>query len=295
MLSFTNRRATGAVSSEQGGGAEEPPVDLNNLPEVPPEPAPAAGLVHNETVDVQLEHRSIRAFTDQGLAADVKATLLDVARHGSTSSFYQSCTIIEITDPAIREVVHQSSGQAYVGGDRGSLFVFVLDFSRIARIREAAGLTLEPIERPTLFLEGVEDCIIAAQNMVVAAESLGLGACFLGSITRDIPSLVKAMKLPKFTFPLVGLLVGHPDQNPQKKPRLPREVTVGVNTYPDWNAPAYVEAMNEYDQTIRYYYDTRESGRRQDSYTHQMSVKPGKGPSEQIDLLTQLRAQGLCK
>lgn len=291
------RQARPSVASplRTPGTDEDEPVDLDALPEIEDEPAPAAGLVRNDTIDVQLSHRTIRAFTDQPLAPDVKATLLDVARHAPTSSFYQACTIIEVTDPSIREVLHQSSGQPYVGGNKGSLFVFVIDLSRIARIREAAELPMEPIERPTLFLEGVEDCMIAAQNMAVAAESLGLGVCYLGSITRDVPSLIAAMKLPEFTFPLVGMLVGHPGQHPQKKPRLPREITLAENTYPDWDAPEYRAAMTRYDQVIRYYYDTREGGRRQDSYTHQMSVKPGRGPSEQIDLLAELRDQGLCE
>ena len=252
------------------------------------------GLVLNETIRTQLDHRTIRAFTDQPVSEDEVATLLDVARHAPTTSFYQACTVLRIKDPAIREVIHQSSRQPYVGGDLGELFVFVVDLSRLARIRESADLSLAPLETVGTYTQGVEDTLIAAQNMVVAAESLGLGTCYLGSIGRDPLSLIEALQLPKFTYPLVGMLVGHPNQEPQKKPRIPRNVTTGVDTYPDWEHPSYLAAMEEYDQTIQGYYDLREGGKRQDSYTLQAQTKPGTGPTEKTDMLAVLRSQGMC-
>lgn len=251
-------------------------------------------LVRNSTIETQLAHRTIRAYTDKAVDEDTLATLIEVARHAPSSSFYQSFTLIRIQDPAIREVVYRSSGQPYVGGDKGELFVFVVDLSRIARIREAAGLSLEPLERATLFIQGVEDTLLAAQNMVVAAESLGLGTCFLGSIGSDPDSLIKALKLPQYTYPLVGMLVGHPAQDPQLKPRLPREVTVSVDTYPDFTSQEYRALVADYDTTIQTYYDLREGGKRQDSYTTQMQVKPGMGGAEKTDLLRVLHDQGLC-
>ncbi len=268
---------------------------LDHLPIIPDEDAPLEGLVLNSTIEAQLDHRTIRAFTDEGVDDATVATLLDVARHGATSSFYQAVTIIRVKDPAIRDVLYQSSGQPYVGGDKGELFVFVVDLSRLARIRTAAGLTLEPLERTTAFIQGVKDTMIAAQNMVVAAESLGLGTCYLGSIGREPRSLIEAMKLPKFTFPLVGMLVGHANQSPQKKPRLPREITTSVDVYPDFESEEYLRHAEGYDQVIQEYYDLREGGRRQDSYTNQVKVKPGKGPAEHAPMLEVLHEQGFCK
>lgn len=271
-----------------------PSVSLSDLPAIPDEEAPKDGLILNATVETQLEHRTIRAFTEAPVEEVAVATLLDVARHGATSSFYQATTIIRVKDPAIREVLYRSSGQPYVGGERGELFVFVVDLSRLARIRAAAGLSLEPLERTTAFMQGVKDTMIAAQNMVVAAESMGLGTCYLGSIGRDPRSLIEALKLPTFTFPLVGMLVGHPAQAPQKKPRLPREITTSVDTYPDFEAAEYLRLAEQYDETIQSYYDLREGGKRQDSYTTQVHMKPGKGPAEHAPMLEVIREQGMC-
>ena len=66
--------------------------------------------------------------------------------------------------------------------------------------------------------------MIAAQNVVVAAESLGMGTVYLGSILNDNAKLSELLKLPKYVYPAVGLAVGWPDQEPQLKPRLPRHV-----------------------------------------------------------------------
>ena len=264
------------------------------LPATPVEPPPEAGLVTNSTIEAQLDHRSFRAYTDEPVGEDVVATLLEVARHGATSGFHQFVTIIRVQDPKVREAVYQSSGQPYVGGDRGELFVFVVDLSRNARVRREAGESLTILGKSTLFLVGVEDTMISAQNVVVAAESLGLGTVLLGSIGADPEALIEALNLPDYTFPLLGLLVGHPAQSPQLKPRLPREITTSVDTYPDFESEAYRDAWESYDQTIRTYYDLREGGRRQDSFTLQSLTKPGAGKAEQTDLLAILHKQGLC-
>ena len=67
---------------------------------------------------------------------------------------------------------------------------------------------------------------IAAQNVVVAAESLGMGTVYLGSILNDNAKLSELLKLPKYVYPAVGLAVGWPDQEPQLKPRLPRTSSI---------------------------------------------------------------------
>ena len=179
----------------------------------------------NETIASQLAHRTIRAYKDQPLTEEEVTTLMDVARHTATSSFLQSCTILHITDPTVREAIGAASGQPYVGGTKGDLFIFVADLYRNSRIRAEQGVSSEALGSMNLFLTALEDALLAAQNVVVAAESMGLGTVYLGSILADPRSVVKALELPELTFPVVGLLVGHPDQDPGQKPRMPLSVT----------------------------------------------------------------------
>lgn len=267
--------------------------------DTPAAPVPSAALrtpattpVTNSTIAAQLAHRTIRAYTDEPVGEDAVATLLDVARHSATASFQQQVTVIRVLDPAVREQLHLASGQPYVGGDRGELFVFVVDLHRNAVLRERAGAPLEPLERTSLFLSGVEDAVIAAQNVVVAAESLGLGTTYLGSIIGDVRRVIRALRLPTRTYPILGLLVGHPAQDPQYKPRLPREIVVGTDSYPELDD--HLDALTAYDAEVGQYYDLRDSSRRVDSFTTQIARALGAGAASRAPVLEVLHDQLLC-
>ena len=248
--------------------------------------------ITNSTIETQLNHRSIRAFTDEPVSEEIMETLFDVARHTATTVFFQMFSIIRVKDPAIREVIYQSSGQPYVGGDKGELLVFLVDLHRNARIREEAGLDNDALDWASLAGFGMYDCLLAMQNLVVAAESLGLGTVYLGSIGGNRPSVIEALKLPKYTFPILGLLVGHPDQEPLLKPRLPLDVLVGTDTYPQ--VENYHEALAEYDEAVHQYYDVRTPEHPEPSFTAQVEKKLGMNAGLQGEpFLAHLRSQGL--
>ena len=248
--------------------------------------------VTNSTIEAQLNHRSIRSFTDEPVSEEIMETLFDVARHTATTVFFQMFSIIRVKDPEIREVIHQSSGQPYVGGTKGELLIFVVDLYRNAKIREEAGVDNEPLDWVSLANFGFNDTLLAAQNLVVAAESLGLGTVYLGSIGGNREAVIEALKLPKHTFPVFGLLVGHPAQQPPLKPRLPLEVLVGTDTYPE--IANYHEALAEYDEEVRHYYDVRTPEHPEPAFTTQIEKKIGAGGIQLEPLLAQWRAQGLA-
>jgi len=225
----------------------------------------------NETIASQLAHRTIRAYKDQPLTNAEVETLMDVARHTATSSFLQSCTVLHITDPQVREAIGAASGQPYVGGTKG--------------------VSSEALGSMNLFLTAVEDALLAAQNVVVAAESMGLGTVYLGSILADPRPVVKALELPELTFPVVGLLVGHPDQEPGQKPRMPLSVVTAKNTYP--RVESYTETLADYDREVTEYYDLR-SGSRLESFTHLVATNIGVGGAHVSPIMEVLNEQGLC-
>ena len=245
----------------------------------------------NETIASQLAHRTIRAYKDQPLTEEEVETLMDVARHTATSSFLQACTILHITDPQVRARIADASGQPYVGGTKGDLFIFVADLYRNSRIRAEQGVSSEALSSTNLFLTGAEDALLAAQNVVVAAESIGLGTVYLGSILADPRATVKALELPELTFPIVGLLVGHSDQDPGQKPRLPLSVITAKNTYP--RVESYTRALADYDHEVTEYYDLR-SGSRLETFSHLVATSIGVGGAHVSPILRVLNEQGLC-
>lgn len=141
-------------------------------------------MIHNDTIDYQISHRTIRAFKDQTLTQEQLTTLYEAARHTSTSLFMQQFSIIHVTDPQIRQQIREISKQKYVGAN-GDLFVFIVDLYRNQQIRKQSGNDDGRLHTTDIFMQALEDTVLAVQNFLTAAESMGLGGVILGSIKND--------------------------------------------------------------------------------------------------------------
>ena len=122
----------------------------------------------NETIQLQLNHRSIRAFKEQELTKEEVELLVDVARHTATSKFLQAYSIISITDPKLKATFAAISKQPYVEKN-GHLFLFVVDYHRNVQLTKAQDRPTKLQGTADYFIAGLTDATIAAQNMVVAA------------------------------------------------------------------------------------------------------------------------------
>ena len=96
-------------------------------------------------------------------------------------------------------------------------------------------------------LMGMQDAAYMAQNMVIAAESLGLGTCYIGSVPYYADKIAERLKLPQKVFPLVGLTVGYPAENPPTRPRYPLEFVLFENEYPELDEDAINKSKKEMD------------------------------------------------
>lgn len=171
-------------------------------------------MIRNFTIDHQLNHRTIRKFKDQPLTDEQLTTLFEVARQTASSEFLQQMTIIRVTDPQKRAVIRAVSTQPYVGA-AGELLMFITDLHRNELIRHHQGnFDDRRIEKTEMFLQAYEDTVLAVQNVLIAAESMGLGGVILGSIQNEPAKIINTLHLPKHTFPTLGLQLGVPDQEP---------------------------------------------------------------------------------
>ena len=291
LLNLSGRCTTGGHIGARTGDSSPKKMRYGSIMRHEALTTPATAPITNPTIATQLAHRSIRAFSDEPLTEDQITTLYEVARHTATCTYAQQFTIIRVTDPVIRHEVYLASGQPYVDGPNAELFVFVVDLYRNAAIRAEAGIDDAPLARTNVFFSGFYDTMLAAQNMVLAAESMGLGTVYLASIQGDPRRVITALNLPKFTYPAVGLLVGHAAQDPQFKPRLPLTVTTAENTYPE--IESYKAHLADYDAKVQEYYDLRDANNRIDSFTHQIEANLGKGAAMTSPMLEILHEQGL--
>jgi len=138
-----------------------------------------------------------------------------------------------------------------------------------------------------VLLIGAIDAGIMAQNMVLTAESLGLGAVYIGSIRNDIARVGELLGLPEHVVPLFGVCLGHPDQDPLQRPRLPLETLVSENRY----CPAAKTVLEDYNETVKTYYRER-SGKDLD---WAQQVRNTLGRPVRPFMLDYLRKQGFAK
>lgn len=100
----------------------------------------------------------------------------------------------------------------------------------------------------SLVLLGMQDAAYMAQNMVIAAESLGMGSCFLGGAPFRAEAIVKEYKLPQRVFPMVQLVMGYPSEDPPPRPRYPMEFVLFENQYPEFSEETIRTAMAQMDE-----------------------------------------------
>lgn len=192
-------------------------------------------ILHNATVDTLLERRSIRKFKPKPLPDDVVETLETVAQHAASSQFLNDWSAIRVTEPAAKKRLAEIGGQPYIA-TAPLLYVFVLDEHRNAAIAARKGVEVASdaftLNGSYRFTQAQNDAVLALHAMETAAYSLGLGCVILGSLLNDVPALIDLLNLPEYTYPVLGIAIGKPDQEPAIKPRMPRSMQFFENEYP---------------------------------------------------------------
>jgi len=225
----------------------------------------------NQVIETILNHRSIRKFEDRPLTDEQIKTIVKCAQAASTSSYMQAYSIIGIKDQEKKKKLAEIAGnQSYVEKS-GHLFMFCADLFRheVASRMEKVDVSLS-LESTEKFMVALIDAALAAQNAALAAESMGLGICYIGGIRNHSEEVSKLLKLPNRVIPLFALTVGYPAKESSKKPRLPLEHIYHEETYQQ-DVNIYEKQLKEYNKVISHYYEERTKGKRKDTWTGQMA------------------------
>ncbi|MFG6495666.1 oxygen-insensitive NADPH nitroreductase [Fictibacillus sp. UD] len=228
----------------------------------------------NEVIETILAHRSIRKFIDKPLSEDIVTTLVKCAQSASTSSYQQVCTIIGIEDREKKEKLAELAGnQSYVA-DNGYFFVFCIDYNRHKIAAEMKETEIkETIESTEAFIVGSVDAALAAQNLSVAAESLGLGIVYIGGIRNSLKEVSDLLGCPEHVLPLFGVAVGYPDAEPGKKPRLPIQAVFHKDSYQSKEETENL--LKQYENKTSEYYTKRTGGKRTEGWVTQITASMG--------------------
>lgn len=209
----------------------------------------------NSTIETMLQHVSVRDFKDQPITMEQKDELISAAQSSSTSEFVQAFSIIEITDPKLRQELSDITVSSPHVKAADTFYVFVADLNRQKQMLKAHDLPTDSLKNMESLLVATIDTTISAQSMALAAESMGLGICYIGSIRNNIKQVAQLLKLPELTVPLFGMTVGVPSVKNQHKPRLPRHNQVSTNYYDQGK----FNQLTSYDQTVKNYYLNRKT------------------------------------
>jgi nitroreductase len=203
-----------------------------------------------------LHHRSVRAYKPDPVPPGTLETLVAAAQSAATSSNMQTWSVVVVSDPATKAALARiAGGQKHI--EQCPLFlVWVADLSRLARVGDAAGATLEGLPYLETFLVAAMDAAIASQNAIVAAESMGLSTVYIGALRNDMAEVARLLGLPPGAAGVVGLCVGYEDESRPSgvKPRLPQSVVLHHEHY-DTSAEAdgraaYDRAMEGFSQSV---------------------------------------------
>lgn len=243
----------------------------------------------NEIISLLKKHRSIRKFTDAPVGDDLLHQLITAGQAAASSSFLQGVTVMRVTNSEKRATFKEiTGGQAYVEA-APEFLVFCADLSRPMRCcTEHGGSPSEGLTEH--FIIATVDVALYAQNVAVAAESAGLGICYIGAIRNDAARSAELLGLPQQVYPVFGMCIGWPDQDPEVKPRLPVSVVLKENSY---SIDGEAEAIAAYDDEMRTYYATRSANIKIQGWSEQMAGLLGK--ESRLHMRPFLESKGFLK
>jgi len=191
-----------------------------------------------------LNHRSIRKYKPDPIPEELINEVLQAGIRTSSSGNMQTYSIIVTRDQQLREkLLEPHMGQKMVV-NAPVFLTFCADFNRMRRwlkLKEAA----DNFDNFFSFLIGAIDAILVSQSVALAAESRGLGLCYLGSTLANADKIGEILELPKNVIPVAGFSVGYPDEQPDLRDRLPFSGLVHWETYQDYTDQDIQEIYNE--------------------------------------------------
>ncbi len=187
----------------------------------------------NKIIEELYERKSTRIFTDKAISAQAKSSIIQSAIQAPTAGNQMLYTILDITDQNLKEKLSVSCDNQPFIATAPLVLIFLADCRKWLDTYTYAGANPRKPEAGDMLLACC-DALIAAQNAVVAAWSLGIGSCYIGDILENYEIHKDMLGLDKYTIPVSMVVFGYPtkQQIDRKKPaRFDEKFIVQENTY----------------------------------------------------------------
>jgi nitroreductase len=224
----------------------------------------------NETLATILNHRSVRGFLPTGLPAGTLELLVAAAQSASTSSNLQVWSVVAVRDADRKSRIAGFAGNQQFIRDAPLMLMWLADLNRIEQIAADRQTTADATKYTEAFILGVVDAALAAQTAMIAAESIGLGAVYVGAVRNHPEEIAKELNLPSNVFAVFGMAIGVPDPAKETgiKPRLPQEIVLHHEQY---DAGLKRDAIERYNGVARDF--MREQGMKEQDWTAQATAR----------------------
>lgn len=202
--------------------------------------------VKGSVINAIRQHVSIRQYKADPVCDELLEEILEAGIRASSSGNMQTYSIIVTRDRALREQLYKPHMQQNMVLDAPVLLTFCADFHRMRqwlRVSDAP----DGFDNFMSFMVAAIDAILVSQNVALAAESKGLGICYMGSTLANCDEIGRILCLPDNVVPVVGFSLGYPAESPAPRDRLPLEGLVHYETYQDYT-----------DEQIKDIYEERE-------------------------------------
>lgn len=215
----------------------------------------------NSVMDVLMKRKSIRAYENKEISAEVRAEILKATLRAPTAGNMMLYSIVDVTDQKIKDKLALTCDNQPFIARSPMVWLFLADYQRwfdyfaasdVDRLCRRKQIDMRKPEEGDLFLACC-DALIAAQNAVIAAESFGLGSCYIGDIMEQYETHKKLFNLPQYTFPICMLCFGYPTQQQKDRKyttRFDQKFIVFENQYRRLGSDDFQKMFLELDSQI---------------------------------------------
>ncbi len=187
-----------------------------------------------DTLKTIFTHKSIRKYKNIPVEDDILNNILEAGFRASTTGNMQVYSIIVTKDSEKKKKLWELHFKQDMILQAPVLLTFCADFNRFNKWCKQRNA--EPgYDNFLSFFTAAIDALLAAQNVTLAAESYGLGVCYLGTTTYMADKLIEFFKCPEGAIPITTLVVGYPDESPELVDRLPFDGIVHDEVYKDYS------------------------------------------------------------
>lgn len=182
----------------------------------------------NNTIDILLQHRSVRRFTSETVSDELLNEIVDCGLRASNTGNMQLYSVIATRQEPLRsELCKLHFGQCATAPLWLTICTDVARYHQYCRVNQCD----EPYGNLLWFVSALVDASLCAQNICVAAEANGLGFCYLGTVNYNTRQIAELLQCPKGVVPVIAIAMGHPDEEPRFSERLGRDAVLHSETY----------------------------------------------------------------